>query len=137
MNEETEKKYVENVEECPLGDDQLFAAGIHGGKVKEENLSKCEHTITKSSFSSMPYSCKKCGHLFKITSCPFCGVAPDYAETVFCSNWNHVTDETGELKNRKAERIDCNNVRGCRVRPKLLRVETGDAIEVWNTRFTG
>jgi hypothetical protein len=36
-------------------------------KMNEEikDLSNCDHVITKSSLRSMPYSCKKCGRLFK------------------------------------------------------------------------
>jgi hypothetical protein len=31
----------------------------------EKKLSSCDHVITVSNFRSMPYSCKKCGRLFK------------------------------------------------------------------------
>ena len=31
----------------------------------EELAAECEHEITPSNFASMPYSCKKCGRVFK------------------------------------------------------------------------
>lgn len=72
-----------------------------------------------------------------LLGCPFCGTPVRLKHTVSYSNWNH-KGEGGTyfdpITARPTEEIRCPNVH-CAVRPWVSRIETGDAVQLWNTRL--
>ena len=65
--------------------------------------------------------------------CPFCGAEATYTEITFCANFDDAGHHWLSLRDMPAEKIECNNLK-CYVRPDMIRVNTGDAIQKWNTR---
>ena len=64
--------------------------------------------------------------------CPWCGSDPSYKVVTWNCNYDS-NGNMGDLKDRRTEIIECSNLK-CEVRPKLVRVETGDAEEIWDNR---
>lgn len=69
-----------------------------------------------------------------LRECPFCSGVPNYSVVYSHCNYNH-KGEGGEMKPRRTETITCNNVKKCIVRPRLTRIESGDACEIWNSKI--
>lgn len=57
--------------------------------------------------------------------------AEEFSKTVKADSGYVPSISKGSLKDHPAERIVCVNTE-CQVRPRLDRVDSGDAVEVWN-----
>lgn len=68
-----------------------------------------------------------------IKTCPWCNSKPKYKVYKWDCNYNHIDGIQEEMKFRETEIIECSNT-NCKVRPKIIRVESGDAEEIWNYR---
>ena len=68
----------------------------------------------------------------KIAPCPWCKVYPVLDNTTSFCNFSDKDNELGALQLRATQVIECNNVQ-CPVRPRISRIETYDALELWNT----
>jgi hypothetical protein len=69
----------------------------------------------------------------ELLPCPWCGNTPDYKTLMHCQSWNDCGITRGAHTDREAEVIECVNTK-CPVRPKLTRVQSDDAVQIWNTR---
>jgi hypothetical protein len=68
-----------------------------------------------------------------LMACPFCGSPAVYRETFMRLTRNDLTDLDLPLALRRTEIIECSNQK-CAVLPRLVRVESEDAAQLWNYR---
>ena len=67
----------------------------------------------------------------KIEPCPWCKESPRCSQQTLLCNYDHAGNHYEDIREIPAERIECSNVM-CKVRPSLTRINTNDAIKVWN-----
>ena len=67
-----------------------------------------------------------------IKPCPWCKKPVRHIKYFEICNFDHTGKMYEITKELPAERIECSNVH-CYVRPNLIRINTGDAIKIWNT----
>jgi hypothetical protein len=70
----------------------------------------------------------------KIKPCPFCGGKVNLREHTVCQTFDSAGMSWDTLQNLPEQTIECNNIGVCAIRPRLSRVNTGDAIDIWNKR---
>jgi hypothetical protein len=69
----------------------------------------------------------------KIKHCPWCKQIPIYKKLIFEANYDHAGNKYQYLKRIPTEIIECNNT-DCFVRPRLIRMNTNDALKIWNNQ---
>ena len=70
----------------------------------------------------------------KLELCPFCGSEAKYWKYIVYTNFDHTERSPyKDIDAHAAETVECSNM-GCPVRPKVERIGTDDAIDIWNTR---
>ena len=67
----------------------------------------------------------------KLEACPWCNEPPRYRRQTLLCNYDHAGNHYEDIREIPAEIIECSNVK-CKVRPHLTRINTDDAIKVWN-----
>ena len=67
-----------------------------------------------------------------LVPCPWCGEKPCYRIVTSQQNYDHAGNYYPEVKELPTEIISCMNVAECKVRPELIRVNSGDAVQIWN-----
>jgi len=67
----------------------------------------------------------------KLEPCPWCKELPRYSQQTLLCNYDHAGNHYDDIREIPAERIECSNVK-CKVRPDLTRINTNDAVEIWN-----
>jgi hypothetical protein len=73
------------------------------------------------------------GHnLDNIKSCPWCKEPVRYTKYFELCDFDHNGRLYDDIQELPAERIECSNVH-CPIRPNLTRINTNDAIKIWNT----
>jgi len=70
----------------------------------------------------------------KLKPCPFCGEVPELENKTAITNYDDAENSWWNMRELPAQRITCNNVKGCDVRPSVYRVNVKDAVKIWNTR---
>jgi len=67
----------------------------------------------------------------KLELCPWCKGLPRYSQQTLLCNYDLAGNYYDDITELPAEIIECVNVK-CKVRPNLTRINTNDAVEVWN-----
>ena len=67
----------------------------------------------------------------KLEPCPWCKELPRYRQQTRWCNYDDDGMSYINIIELPAEHIECSNVK-CQVRPNLTRINTNDAIKVWN-----
>ena len=67
----------------------------------------------------------------KLEPCPWCKESPRYRQQTRWYNYDDAGMSYVNIIELSAEIIECPNVK-CKIRPALTRINTNDAIEVWN-----
>jgi hypothetical protein len=70
----------------------------------------------------------------KIKPCPFCGGKVSFREHTVSQNFDSTGASWDTIQELPEQTIECNNTNICNIRPRLSRVNTGDAITIWNKR---
>jgi len=67
----------------------------------------------------------------KLKSCPWCKEPPRYKQQTRWLDFDDNGTSYRKITELPVEIIECSNVK-CKIRSSLTRVNTNDAIEVWN-----
>lgn len=71
----------------------------------------------------------------ELASCPWCSEKPHYYEGHLLTNMSHKFGTQYGVENvrdRETQSIECRNLQ-CPIRPRLMRIESGDAVTIWNS----
>ncbi len=71
----------------------------------------------------------------KLKPCPFCGAKPDLRKLQALQNYDDNGNLWPGMRTLPEDIIGCINISGCDVRPRLMRVNTKDAVKIWNERY--
>jgi hypothetical protein len=66
-----------------------------------------------------------------LKQCPWCKNIPTYKKYNAWWNYDHTGKSYDNIISLPTESIECVNVH-CKVRPNITRINTNDAIDIWN-----